>query len=121
MKTLTVILASMLLLISGFMSGYGFRQPEIIEVIKVAERVVIVDRWHEPEAPELIIVETVRYEPLPREYVEAAIAGVEQAKLSHQLYMDRNPDLTEGVIAFHQKTMDKYDVSLVALESLLIE
>ncbi len=116
MKTLTVILASILLIVSGFMSGYGFRQPEIIEVIRIEQ--VVVDRWLEPE---IIIVETVRYEPLPREYVEAAIAGIEQAKLSHLLYLERNPDLTEGSIAFHQKTMDKYDVSLLALESLLID
>ena len=95
-----------------FMAGYEYHQP----------REIIVDRWHEPEVIiveplefEVLRIETVStsYEPLPGEFI------LEQAIYSHQYYID-NDDVSKGSRAWHQRTIDKYELSIIAFEYLQI-
>ncbi len=115
-----VVLVLMVIVMTGamFMAGYSYHQP----------REIVVDRWHEPEVIiveplefETLRIETVStsYEPLPVEFIEVAIRGLDQAIYSHQYYID-NENVTEGSFAWHQRTIDKYEIAIVALEYSLL-
>ena len=115
-----IALILMVIVMAGamFMAGYSYYQP----------REILVDRWHEPEVIiveplefETLRIETVStsYEPLPAEFIEVAIRGLDQAIYSHQYYID-NEDVTEGSFAWHQRTIDKYEIAIMALEYSLL-
>ena len=106
--SLFLLITALLVIGCSFFAGYFYHEQRVAPIIE--ERIVYVDRWHEP-----MVVETIRYEPLPDEYIDVAIRGLEQAVYSHQYYID-NEDVSEGSLIWHRRTIDKYKVAIIALD-----
>jgi hypothetical protein len=110
MKVITAVAIMALFIIIGgssFIAGYEYHQP----------REVIVYKWLPQEVVKVDVPVLIPY--LPDDYVEVAIRGLDQAIYSHQYYID-NEDVSEGSIAWHLRTIDKYKVSIQALKGMML-
>ena len=108
MKRILVVISLLVAICSlsfgMFMVGYEYHQP----------REIIVERWHEPEVK---VVETVRYAPLPDEYLDAAIAVLERASYSHEQFIILN-GFEDDTFPHHKKCIDSYAIAMLALEHM---